>query len=60
LPHKVDASSQPDRCTTGCTGEPDSANGDHLAALAATLAGLSTADRARLAAILTQSGRPVE
>ena len=39
-------------CTPVCTGTPGTANADPLEALAATLLGLSPADRARLAALL--------
>src|ERR1700733_5789969 len=40
------------RCTTGCTSKPENANDDTLADLAAKLAALAPADRARLAAML--------
>lgn len=42
----------PDDCTAACTGEPDSVQPDPVAALAATLLGLSATDKARLAALL--------
>jgi hypothetical protein len=49
---KGDASSQSLGCTTGCTSEAEHPNAGTFEALAAALLGLSSADRARLAAML--------
>jgi hypothetical protein len=49
---KALAANAPDRCTSGCTGEGETAHADPLAPLAAALLGLSAADRTRLAAML--------
>ena len=49
-----------DRCTAGCTNPAGTDNAGNVEALAATLLGLSPADRARLAAMLLgqQAGQP--
>jgi hypothetical protein len=49
------AESQAGRCTNGCTNTAQNANVGTVEALAAALLGLSAADRARLAALLTES-----
>ena len=43
-------------CTPVCTNEPKPEQSDPVQALAAALAGLSAADRARLAALLVGKG----
>ena len=52
LPHKADTPSPSSRCTSGCTGEGETQQTDPVAAIAAALAGLTPADRSRLAAML--------
>ena len=46
------AASDSDRCTTGCTSEAKTDHADPVTTLAAALLGMSSADRARLAALL--------
>jgi len=53
IDNKEVAPTQQSGCTTGCTIDGKSEQTDPVAALAAALGGLSPADRARLAALLT-------
>ena len=50
------AASDPATCTPACTSEPKTVNAGTVEALAAALRSLSPADRARLAALLSERG----
>jgi hypothetical protein len=52
LPPKEDTSSPSSGCTSGCTSNAETGPTLTVEALAAALLGLSSADRARLAAML--------
>jgi len=52
------AAGAPAACTTACTSNTENANAGTVEALAAALLGLSSADRARLAAMLIANPAP--